>query len=237
MSDNIGFGWTAVAVASGLAPKQVARSHVKSNDIAYWRGEDGVVRAWHNRCPHRGMRLSFGFVRGDRLTCIYHGWTYDGQGGCVKIPAHPAMVPPRTITVNRYSAVESGGLIWVSSADEKQAPPGIEGSLLGLRSLAIEAPVKLVLAALSKKAFSEIDAGELSKPWTQSYQCKLSTGSTLFCAVQEVDDGSSFLHVALSKDADLETKLAVNAWSMRLRRTAERLATSAASDANDGAFQ
>ena len=42
-------------------------------DVAVWRGRNGSVRAWRNRCPHRGMRLSFAQVRGDRLSCRYHG--------------------------------------------------------------------------------------------------------------------------------------------------------------------
>ncbi len=36
-----------------------------------------VVRALENRCPHAGAPLSEGFVEGERLTCSWHGWTFD----------------------------------------------------------------------------------------------------------------------------------------------------------------
>lgn len=49
------------------------------------RGRDGVVRAFHNVCRHRGSRL----VHGERgrgsgsFSCRFHGWTYDTTGELV----------------------------------------------------------------------------------------------------------------------------------------------------------
>jgi len=51
------------------------------------RGADGVVRAFHNVCPHRGNRLVYacsGSAKG--LACNFHGWTFDLEGKCVHIP-------------------------------------------------------------------------------------------------------------------------------------------------------
>src|SRR4051812_12297034 len=53
--------------------------------IAVFRGRDGVVRAIENRCAHRQLKLSHGVVGDCTLTCVYHGWTYDGAGQCVGI--------------------------------------------------------------------------------------------------------------------------------------------------------
>ncbi|RDJ93358.1 DUF3416 domain-containing protein, partial [Lacticaseibacillus rhamnosus] len=69
-----------------------------------WRGPDGTARAWADRCPHRGMRLSFGYVRENTLTCIYHGWSFGsgpgaGAARCLGVPAHPGMTPPPGATV------------------------------------------------------------------------------------------------------------------------------------------
>ena len=64
-----------------------------------WRDSDGVAHVWEDRCPHRGMRLSLGFVRGDQIACLYHGWRYDAAGQCRYIPAHPQLTPPETIRV------------------------------------------------------------------------------------------------------------------------------------------
>jgi Rieske 2Fe-2S family protein len=45
------------------------------------RGDDGVVRAFHNICPHRGNKL----VRGasgcaKQFTCGFHGWSFTNRG-------------------------------------------------------------------------------------------------------------------------------------------------------------
>ena len=53
------------------------------------RNTDGVLRAFHNVCRHRGAPLLEG--RGNNcpmmLSCPFHGWTYDRNGRCVAIPA------------------------------------------------------------------------------------------------------------------------------------------------------
>jgi len=46
------------------------------------RGNDGVIRAFHNVCRHRGSRLLDG-PRGSctrRIVCPYHAWSYDFEG-------------------------------------------------------------------------------------------------------------------------------------------------------------
>lgn len=48
------------------------------------RGRDGVIRAFHNSCRHRGSRVCT-TDRGTsaRLVCPYHQWTYDLDGSLV----------------------------------------------------------------------------------------------------------------------------------------------------------
>jgi len=65
------------------------RAKTGREDLVVWRSASGVLSAWENRCPHRGMRLSHGFVRGESLACAYHGWHFECSGRCHYIPAHP----------------------------------------------------------------------------------------------------------------------------------------------------
>jgi phenylpropionate dioxygenase-like ring-hydroxylating dioxygenase large terminal subunit len=54
------------------------------------RGRDGVVRAFHNQCRHRGARLTDGgqgHCRG-ALVCPFHGWVYNTDGS-LRGPARP----------------------------------------------------------------------------------------------------------------------------------------------------
>lgn len=51
------------------------------------RGQDGVVRGFHNVCRHRGNMLVWDEC-GQRkaLTCRFHGWTWDTQGKLRGVP-------------------------------------------------------------------------------------------------------------------------------------------------------
>jgi phenylpropionate dioxygenase-like ring-hydroxylating dioxygenase large terminal subunit len=86
--------WTATGLAHDLPKSVVMAGRFQDTELAIWRSATGKLSAWVDRCPHRGMRLSHGFVRGETLSCIYHGWVYGTDGGCKHIPAHPALTPP-----------------------------------------------------------------------------------------------------------------------------------------------
>jgi len=54
------------------------------------RGRDGVVRAFHNLCRHRGARVvdgASGHCKG-ALVCPFHGWVYNLDGS-LRGPARP----------------------------------------------------------------------------------------------------------------------------------------------------
>jgi phenylpropionate dioxygenase-like ring-hydroxylating dioxygenase large terminal subunit len=58
------------------------------------RGADGSIRAFHNRCRHRGARLCT-LPRGtaDPFVCPYHGWSFAADGRLLTVPA-PEEYPP-----------------------------------------------------------------------------------------------------------------------------------------------
>jgi len=59
------------------------------------RGRDGVVRAFHNLCRHRGSRVvadEKGHCK-SALVCPYHGWAYN-LDGTLRNPAQPKSFPP-----------------------------------------------------------------------------------------------------------------------------------------------
>lgn len=58
------------------------------------RGADGVVRAFHNLCRHRGARVvdgAQGRCRG-AMVCPFHGWVYN-LDGTLRGPARPETLP------------------------------------------------------------------------------------------------------------------------------------------------
>ena len=65
------------------------------------RGKDGVIRAFHNTCRHRGSRL----VEGDQghcrgaVMCPFHAWVYTLEGE-LKTPSQPEKFP--TLDLKEY---------------------------------------------------------------------------------------------------------------------------------------
>ena len=116
----------------------VLRADCHGAELALWRSAGGRVNAWRDRCQHRGMRLSHGFVRGETLSCIYHGWVYGTDGGCTRIPAHPALVPPAAIRADAFRCAEASGAVWVAAADATGGPPDL-GPRIPVRSIHIAA--------------------------------------------------------------------------------------------------
>lgn len=129
-----------VALSRDVPPGTSIGVRVDNAEYVVWRDADGKVHIWEDRCPHRGMKLSLGFVRGDRIACLYHGWEYGTDGRCQKIPAHPELPVPDSITVDTFGAVESSGLIWLTLEGA-----GVEDhSLHPVRSMMVEAVVTAV---------------------------------------------------------------------------------------------
>lgn len=127
-----------VGLTRDLVKNRAMPAQVGETDVVIWRNTAGALAAWNNRCPHRGMRLSHGFVRGDSLACLYHGWQYDGSGRCSHIPAHPDLTPPASITTQVYSVVEAAGVIWVS-VDGAATPQETDAGLIPLRTMTVHA--------------------------------------------------------------------------------------------------
>ncbi len=192
-------GWTPVALARDIEAGTSAGVVLDGAEVVVWRDTAGQVHAWEDRCPHRGMKLSFGFVRGDRIACLYHGWEYDGTATCRYIPAHPDLAVPASIRVERYRAAEASGLVWVAAEGETGAPPEVPG-LTPLRSLFLDAPAGNALARLSVEGFPGLG------PVTgveQGLFLRFSQGGAVFAvACHAVGPGACALHVLVEGAAE-----------------------------------
>jgi phenylpropionate dioxygenase-like ring-hydroxylating dioxygenase large terminal subunit len=127
--------WHPVALGSAVAPGPVPATLLEQ-PLVLWRDATGRLQAWDDRCPHRGAQLSLGRVHGDRLECAYHGWQFDGQGQCQRVPALPGFTPPMGHCARAFEATEAHGLVWVRLARPEgpdSAPPAFDDA--GLRGL------------------------------------------------------------------------------------------------------
>ena len=117
--------WHVVARAEDLVEGEVRRARLLNEDLVLWRVGERVM-AWKDLCVHRGSRLSLGEIRGDTLMCAYHGWTYNADGQCVKMPAHPKQMPPTKARTIQYPVCERYGWIWVCLGQPTRDVPVFE---------------------------------------------------------------------------------------------------------------
>jgi phenylpropionate dioxygenase-like ring-hydroxylating dioxygenase large terminal subunit len=113
--------WYAVAYSADLVddPAQIT---LFGDAYVIWRDTDGVVSAALDACPHRGARLSQGWVDEGCITCPYHGWRFDIAGRCVEVPQSPGLPIPGRARLASVHAGERYGLVWVCVAEEARAP-------------------------------------------------------------------------------------------------------------------
>jgi phenylpropionate dioxygenase-like ring-hydroxylating dioxygenase large terminal subunit len=117
--------WHPVAKSSDLPEGSILPARLLDEDVVLWRAH-GQPKIWQDLCVHRGTRLSLGHLEGDLLQCGYHGWTYNEEGECVKIPAHPEQKPPPKAKVRTYLCVERYGLVWACLGEPSRDIPVFE---------------------------------------------------------------------------------------------------------------
>ncbi len=111
--------WYPVLWANEVSDSPVAR-RVCGHDIVLQRGPSGSVHALHDRCLHRGVKLSQGTREfPGTVSCPYHGWTYrlsDGELVAV-ITDGPDSPMCGKAAVRTYPTAEAVGLVWVFVGD------------------------------------------------------------------------------------------------------------------------
>ncbi len=213
--------WYAVCGGTDLEAGSARAVTLLGQDLVLWREAGGAAHAWRNRCPHRGMRLSYGSVRGDRLVCRYHGWQYDGTGRCRYIPAHPAGKPPNRVCVASYPCRERHGLVWVCLEGGEDAEPdvGAAGHHLDFcRSFYLGAAPELVWDVLTRDD-GLVHRSERLGPGSIAVSAEIADRGTEsgVAAIQPVSDSRTGLHLLFSLSAPEAARKHVALWGKRLR--------------------
>ncbi|MGE5147497.1 MAG: Rieske 2Fe-2S domain-containing protein [Candidatus Eiseniibacteriota bacterium] len=79
--------------------------------IVLFLDRDGKPAALQDRCCHRTAPLSRGRVEDGAVVCGYHGWTFDRDGKCIRIPQQTTVGP--RIGVKAYRCEARYGYVWV----------------------------------------------------------------------------------------------------------------------------
>ncbi|XP_057799306.1 protein TIC 55, chloroplastic-like [Salvia miltiorrhiza] len=97
---------------------------VFDKQVVLFRDGGGEIRCYEDRCPHRLAKLSEGQLIDGRLECLYHGWQFEGNGKCVKVPqlSEGAKIPA-SACVRTYEIKDSQGVIWIWMS--RKTPPNL----------------------------------------------------------------------------------------------------------------
>ncbi len=97
-----------------------------NQDFVLFRDSQGTAHCLSDVCVHRGASLGRGKVKGDCVECPYHGWQFNGEGVCTRIPSlgAEAKIPSRA-RVDAYPVQEKYGLVFAFLGDlpENERPP------------------------------------------------------------------------------------------------------------------
>lgn len=228
--------WYAIGGSSSLDPGDVQPVHLLGVERVVWRDGGGESHVWHNRCIHRGMRLQYGFVDGDRLACRYHGWRFAGDGKCAYIPAHPDMTPPDDFCVPSSPATEAAGLIWTTIGSPDGPPPDLSefNALTFCRSVAIACGSAEVEAQAAAAEFAPFSAATPATTFSSRHAApgviviEADNGEALILALQPASDTTTHLHVLSSASvagSDIPAlRRHFSAWARQFRWQAENRA-------------
>jgi len=87
-------------------------------NFVLWRDASGQARCVSNICTHRGGSLADGKVVDGCVQCPYHGWLFNGEGGCERIPSlGPLKKIPDRSRIDAYPVEERYGLVFVFLGD------------------------------------------------------------------------------------------------------------------------
>ena len=103
--------WIAVHDSDDLPVGRAKPIRIMGDDYVVFRTESGVAQVTARRCPHRGAPMHLGWVEGEEIRCVYHGWKFDCSGRCTEQPAEEPGYNEK-VRIKTYPTGEHMGLIF-----------------------------------------------------------------------------------------------------------------------------
>jgi phenylpropionate dioxygenase-like ring-hydroxylating dioxygenase large terminal subunit len=122
--------WYVAATSDEVGRKLLGR-RLLGEDVLLYRQESGTVVALEDRCLHRSMPLSLGYLVGDQVVCGYHGFTYAPSGECVRVPSQTHV--PYGACLRAFPVREEAPFVWIWPGDLTRAQASPLPSLPWLR--------------------------------------------------------------------------------------------------------
>ena len=111
--------WYVACLPEELTDKPLGRT-ICNEQMVFYRGAAGKAVAVEDFCPHRGAKMSLGYVCEGHLVCGYHGLVMGCDGKTVSMPGQRVTGFP---AVKSYPVVERYGFVWVWPGEAALADP------------------------------------------------------------------------------------------------------------------
>jgi len=124
--------WYLACLPEELDKQNPLKRKIVGKELVIFRTKNGSVGIIEDRCCHRNVHLSLGYVQNDCIKCAYHGWEYNTKGECVNIPSFPEGEKiPKTAKVQNYHTQKKHNAYWVWIGEEElkdkaEIPPMVE---------------------------------------------------------------------------------------------------------------
>lgn len=93
--------------------------------VVFFDQSKGSFHCILDRCRHRSVSLSCGSISNDgNITCLYHGWQYDGEGKCVKIPSISNYRGSNKLKLEHFRTHVAARILWVFAGRPEDADVG-----------------------------------------------------------------------------------------------------------------
>ena len=117
--------WYPILESPKLGRKPLGLTRLGKRIVLY-RDDRGFVQARPALCPHRGADLSQGRVVEGELECPWHGFRFDREGKCSKMPCEgKEKAAPRAMTLAKLEVREQHALIWLWYGEVREHYPEV----------------------------------------------------------------------------------------------------------------
>ena len=117
--------WFRVCKSEVLKDKPLSKK-INGIPIVLFRGENNKVGVLLDRCPHRNIPMSKGYIENQNLVCRFHGWHFDTEGTCVKVSQLKNLEDNIERNAFSFDSFEEEGFVYVKCNHTKKDFPHID---------------------------------------------------------------------------------------------------------------
>lgn len=105
--------WYIACTSQELKQNTPIQRTINHIPLVIFRSQNHQIIAFLDKCPHRHIPLSSGYIHNQHLVCPYHGWEFDNHGICQQQPGNICYQNQPKHNLTKYPAIELYHHIWI----------------------------------------------------------------------------------------------------------------------------